>query len=512
MALWFAGVSGVDAQARTRAAPAGVERVTLPLAGTTMNVETQTFQRFQYRRPIFRVWQDFTLPAGDEVRQVVMVLGSATIEGTVHGDVFAWFGNVRLGPAAVVDGAVVIVAGNLTVEPGATLSRDLVMVGGAVSAPATFTPGGDHFVIGTPVLGQRLRQVAAWVTRGPFLGRIIVPDLGWVWAVLGIVLVFSLLFNHIFHEPVRVSAEVVLAKPLSVLLMGLLLVVVIGPVLVILAASIVGLLVVPFAVCALFIGWSIGKIGVTRAIGMRMVPQTDADSRLQALRSFLIGFVILIAAYMVPVLGLTAWALVGLFGLGAAGLTFVERRRRAVPAGLATDARHDRFSGAPVAGVVGEPAAISADEPLAEVVLPPVKPPVEPPPPGATALLPHAAFFDRAAAFALDCVLVAIVIQLLSRRGDDGSYFLVLLAYHIAFWIWKGTTLGGIVCNLRVIRTTGEPLRPIDAVVRGLSSLFSIAALGIGCLWMLRDPDRQTWHDKIAGTYVVKVPKDWPLA
>jgi uncharacterized RDD family membrane protein YckC len=63
-----------------------------------------------------------------------------------------------------------------------------------------------------------------------------------------------------------------------------------------------------------------------------------------------------------------------------------------------------------------------------------------------------------------------------------------------------------------VIRTTGEPLRPIDAVVRGLSSLFSIAALGIGCLWMLRDPARQAWHDKIAGTYVVKVPKDWPLA
>jgi len=24
---------------------------------------------------------------------------------------------------------------------------------------------------------------------------------------------------------------------------------------------------------------------------------------------------------------------------------------------------------------------------------------------------------------------------------------------------------------------------------------------------MLRDPERQGWHDKIAGTYVVKVPR-----
>jgi uncharacterized RDD family membrane protein YckC len=48
-------------------------------------------------------------------------------------------------------------------------------------------------------------------------------------------------------------------------------------------------------------------------------------------------------------------------------------------------------------------------------------------------------------------------------------------------------------------------------VVRGLSSVFSFAVVGLGVLWVLRDPERQSWHDKIAGTYVVKVPRDWPL-
>jgi uncharacterized RDD family membrane protein YckC len=36
--------------------------------------------------------------------------------------------------------------------------------------------------------------------------------------------------------------------------------------------------------------------------------------------------------------------------------------------------------------------------------------------------------------------------------------------------------------------------------------VLSVAALGIGFLWILRDPQQQAWHDKIAGTIVVKVP------
>jgi uncharacterized RDD family membrane protein YckC len=51
----------------------------------------------------------------------------------------------------------------------------------------------------------------------------------------------------------------------------------------------------------------------------------------------------------------------------------------------------------------------------------------------------------------------------------------------------------------------------VDALVRGLSSVFSLVVLGIGCFWILWDPERQAWHDKIAGTYVVRVPRNWPL-
>jgi uncharacterized RDD family membrane protein YckC len=131
---------------------------------------------------------------------------------------------------------------------------------------------------------------------------------------------------------------------------------------------------------------------------------------------------------------------------------------------------------------------------------------------------PRASFLDRIVAFALDAILVAIVNGVLVAgyftfgRGPDNSYLLVLFAYHVGFWAWKGTTLGGIICNLRMVRTTGEEPRFIDALVRGLSAIFSVAALGIGVFWMINDAERQMWHDKIAGTVVVKLPRELVLA
>jgi uncharacterized RDD family membrane protein YckC len=57
----------------------------------------------------------------------------------------------------------------------------------------------------------------------------------------------------------------------------------------------------------------------------------------------------------------------------------------------------------------------------------------------------------------------------------------------------------------------GTAMRFVDGLVRGLASIFSVVVFGAGFLWVLRDPERQAWHDKIAGTYVVKVPRNWAL-
>lgn len=129
----------------------------------------------------------------------------------------------------------------------------------------------------------------------------------------------------------------------------------------------------------------------------------------------------------------------------------------------------------------------------------------------------HATFYERLAAFALDFVLIAILAQavrldrLFGEWSPDGNLLLLALVYHVAFWTWKQTTVGGIICQLRITRIDGTPMRFAEAFVRGLSGIFSLAFAAIGFLWILRDPERQAWHDRIAGTFVVNVPRNWPI-
>lgn len=484
---------------------------------------SQDFQDYRRYRPIFRLWQDYTLGPDDEIGQVVVVSGTTTIAGHVNSDVIVWLGDVKLASTAVISGSLFVIAGNVSVEPGANVHRDVVVFGGVINAPAEFTPGGDHFVIGTPTMGEDLRAVVPWVTRGLLWGRIFVPSVPWVWAVFAIVFGVSFVLNLVFDRAIGTTANVVVTRPLSVFLTGLGVLLLSGPLFVILGASIVGLLVIPFLLCAAFIAWTVGKVAFARGLGMRVWPQSDPESRFLSTRSFVIGFVLVTLAYAVPILGIVTWALVSVFGLGAAGMTVVATIRREYP----SKPKAPKSVAPPSPSVA--PAAIPA-MPLAIVDAPAFEafrgsdagtaataasavesgPATPSAGPGLTRF-PHAAFLDRAAAFALDCLLIAIVDRLLNLTRADGAYFVMLFGYHVTFWALKGTTLGGIICSLRVVRTNGGSVRAVDAIVRGLASILSLALFGIGCFWMLQDPQRQTWHDKIAGTFVVKVPRDLPL-
>jgi uncharacterized RDD family membrane protein YckC len=127
---------------------------------------------------------------------------------------------------------------------------------------------------------------------------------------------------------------------------------------------------------------------------------------------------------------------------------------------------------------------------------------------------PKAAFAERLAALVIDAIAIGIIAQLLSldHHGDPGERLIVFLAlvYHVGFWTWRGTTPGGILCQLRLVRTDGKPLEFPESLVRGLAGILSLAVVGLGFFWILRDPERQGWHDRVAGTYVVKVPRAYP--
>lgn len=514
--LWLVGAAALTT--------ATLSAQSVSIAG--LGIQIESVDRPYY--PVLRIGQDYTLRAGQTAREVFVVFGDVTIEGEVYRDVVVILGTARLGSTAVINHSLVVVGGNVQVAEGARIHEDLFVGGGGLDAPTGFGPGGQYVAIGSSALGSRLRAIVPWLTDGLLLGRPIVPGLPWVWTVALVFFLINLLLNFVFDAPVRAAATTLRATPLSAFLTGLLVMLLFGPVCMLLAVSVVGIAVLPFLLCALLIAVVIGKIAFARWLGMTVVHQDEPENKFLSFRSFLIGSAIMCVAYMIPVLGFVTWALAAVFGLGASTSAFFSAYRRenpkqpkkvkvvappvppSEPSAPSGPSEPSVAYATPVSSEFTAATAPAADS-LYAAVVPPAEP--EPPPPASElVILPRAAFVDRLAGFALDVFLIAITVQVLAIHREEGRvFFLLALAYHITFWTLKGTTLGGIICQLRLVRVDGRSLSFPDALVRALTGIFSLAVFGLGFLWILRDPERQAWHDRVAGTYVVKVPRDWPI-
>lgn len=142
----------------------------------------------------------------------------------------------------------------------------------------------------------------------------------------------------------------------------------------------------------------------------------------------------------------------------------------------------------------------------------------------------YASFIQRAIAAIIDAVLVGFVIAILGMLfggmfassksmmyappGIGNNPFLqgvgglLSWAYYIFMDVKYGATLGKMAMKIRVQKEeTGANLTWVQAFLREVIGKFiSGVVLFIGYLWMLWDPKKQTWHDKIAGSVVVKKP------
>lgn len=129
---------------------------------------------------------------------------------------------------------------------------------------------------------------------------------------------------------------------------------------------------------------------------------------------------------------------------------------------------------------------------------------------------PRASFGLRLVAALIDGVALAVVGYILGLvLGTLGSILSVVagLGYYVYFeGSQSGQTVGKKVMNIRVIDyLAGGPIDPGRALIRYLAHILSTIPCGLGYFWMLWDPQKQTWHDKLANTVVVPT-SDYPVA
>ena len=125
-----------------------------------------------------------------------------------------------------------------------------------------------------------------------------------------------------------------------------------------------------------------------------------------------------------------------------------------------------------------------------------------------------AGFWIRVFAYLMDAIGVGIVSNIVASilgggttgGTANGLSFVFGLAYFSYFWSQQGggQTLGMRVLNLKVVRTDGSALTLTQALIRYLGLFVSFLCLAIGVIWVAFDADKQGWHDKIAGTYVIR--------
>ncbi|MEO8897670.1 MAG: RDD family protein [Candidatus Dormibacter sp.] len=81
----------------------------------------------------------------------------------------------------------------------------------------------------------------------------------------------------------------------------------------------------------------------------------------------------------------------------------------------------------------------------------------------------------------------------------------VLGVYWILTWSLLGASLGQRALGLRVVNAAdGQRITIATAVARFFGYVVSAIPFAVGLIWAGFDHQKQGWHDKIAGTFVVR--------
>ncbi|MBD3639358.1 MAG: RDD family protein [Marinobacter sp.] len=135
--------------------------------------------------------------------------------------------------------------------------------------------------------------------------------------------------------------------------------------------------------------------------------------------------------------------------------------------------------------------------------------------------LEYVGFWPRVGASLIDTILLGIIIWPILTVFYGESYWTneslvvgpmdFLLSYVfpavavIVFWSLKQATPGKMAVHGKIVDArTGQTASTGQLIGRYFAYYISLIPLGLGFLWVAFDGRKQGWHDKLAGTVVVR--------
>ncbi|GAA5188919.1 RDD family protein [Ferrimonas gelatinilytica] len=136
----------------------------------------------------------------------------------------------------------------------------------------------------------------------------------------------------------------------------------------------------------------------------------------------------------------------------------------------------------------------------------------------------YAGFWIRFGASIIDSIiLIAVTLPLLiliygEQYWESDAFILGVphfvinwifpLVATVLFWVYKSATPGKMAVKTKVVDSkTGNPPSVQQSLIRYIGYYISLLPIGLGFFWVAWDSKKQGWHDKIAGTVVIR-PKN----
>lgn len=135
----------------------------------------------------------------------------------------------------------------------------------------------------------------------------------------------------------------------------------------------------------------------------------------------------------------------------------------------------------------------------------------------------YVGFWSRVGATIIDSILLLIIIYpplifiygwayfdtdktgFVAGPADFIFTWIVPLILIGVFWLKKQATPGKMLIRAKIIDAkTGEKPTLKQWIIRYIGYFVGAIPLGLGYIWVAFDPRKQGWHDKMAGTVVVR--------
>ncbi len=245
---------------------------------------------------VVKIGSDVTIEEGTKVHNVLAIGGQVTVEGVVENNIVSLGGSVVLTRTAVVRGNVFALGGIIVRGRGAEVHGNVTEI------------NADD--ISSAIANALSEEWEGW---------------SWIFAIVSVaiflgVLLLTVLTVFLIPKPVRLIAAAVREKPFKVTVWGLAGLVLVVPLAVLLAVSVVGIVLIPLEMAIVLCAVLIGFISVSQLVGQKLFAILKRQDQ-SMMRETVWGLIVLWLIGWIPYVGWMVKVCAIVLGLGGVLLT-----------------------------------------------------------------------------------------------------------------------------------------------------------------------------------------------